>query len=109
MDWAQTLIRLIDQGLTARVMLPDGSLIGGFSPHDLIARGPREAGILVLRGVIGGTDDPPEDRVIPLCDIRGAFSDRPLRPAQADPEFLRRNPVPRGWTVIRSLTISPPA
>jgi hypothetical protein len=100
MSHIDTLIRLIDQGLSTQVMLKDGSMILGFRPHDIIARGRVSAGV-VARGVVGG-----EDRVVPLCDVGGVFSERPRQAFTADAGFFQRNPVPRGWTRVHAAAAS---
>ncbi|SMF96517.1 hypothetical protein SAMN02949497_3917 [Methylomagnum ishizawai] len=102
MNHVNSLIRLIDQGLSTQVMLNDGSMLPRFRPHDLIARGSPQTGVVVVRGTVCPDDGAPEDRVIPLCDICGVFSERPRQAHPADPAFLGRNPVPRGWTTLRA-------
>jgi hypothetical protein len=98
-----SLIRLIDDGLSTQVMLNDGSMIFRFRPHDIIARGNPEAGVVVVRGIVCVDGESPTDRVIPLCDIGGVFGERPRQTFEADPEFFERNPVPRGWTRVHAL------
>lgn len=102
MNPVNSLIRLIDQGCSTQVVLTDGSMIPGFHPHDLIARGNPQTGVMVVRGTVHSGAEGPEDRVIPLCDISGVFSERPKAQHPADPGFLLRNPVPRGWTTLRT-------
>ncbi|QXP82697.1 hypothetical protein [Methylococcus sp. Mc7] len=101
MNHIDTLIRLIDQGFSTQVMLKDGSMILGFRPHDIIARGSVSAGVVVARGLVGG-----EDRVVPLCDVGGVFSEHPREALTADAGFFLRNPVPRGWTRIHAAAAS---
>ncbi|AAU93211.1 MULTISPECIES: hypothetical protein [Methylococcus] len=101
MNHIDTLIRLINQGFSAQVMLKDGSMIRGFRPHDIIARGGVSAGVVVARGLVGG-----EDRIVPLCDVSGVFSERPRRVLTTDAGFFQRNPVPRGWTRLHPLAVS---
>ncbi|WP_133718769.1 hypothetical protein [Methylocaldum gracile] len=103
MNNVTSLIRLINNGLSTQVMLNDGGMIFGFWPHDIIARGNVEAGVVVVRGMVCVDCQPPQDRVIPLCDIGGVFSERPRQTFMADPAFFQRNPVPRGWTTIHTL------
>ncbi|QSA98975.1 hypothetical protein JWZ97_01590 [Methylococcus sp. EFPC2] len=103
MNPINSLIRLIDGALSTQVMFRDGTMVTRFRPHDIIARGSVEAGVVVVRGVVVADAQAAEDRVIPLCDISGVFSERPQQTFAADPEFLRRNPVPRGWTTIHTL------
>ena len=102
MNQVNSLIRLIDQGVSTQVMLNDGSMIAKFRPHDLIARGGPQAGVVVVRGTVCPEAEAPEDRVIPLCDICGVFSEQPRQAHPADPAFQSRNPVPRGWTTLRA-------
>jgi len=85
------LIRLIDKGVSTQVMLNDGSMILHFCPYDIIARGS-----VVVRGIVCIDPHSLQDRVIPLCDFGGVFGERSV--FAPDPEFFRRNPVPRGWT-----------
>ncbi|MDF9393648.1 MULTISPECIES: hypothetical protein [Methylococcus] len=101
MNHIDTLIRLIHQGLSTQVMLKDGSMVRGFRPHDIIARGGAAAAVVVVRGRVGE-----EDRVIPLCDVVGIFSEAPRRVLPADAGFFQRNPVPRGWTRLHPAAAS---
>lgn len=103
MNHIKSLIRLIDQGISTQVMFNDGSMVRRFWPHDIIARGSMEAGVIVVRGLVCIDPQPPQDRVIPLRDIGGVFGETPRHAFAADPEFFRRNPVPRGWTTIHAL------
>jgi hypothetical protein len=102
MNNVNSLIRLIDKGLSTQVMLNDGSMISRFYPHDVIARGGKQAGVVVVRGMVCIDRQPPQDRVIPLCDIGGVFSEQSQQAFAADPGFFQRNPVPRGWTTIHA-------
>ncbi|MDD2770585.1 MAG: hypothetical protein PHT19_17860 [Methylococcus sp.] len=101
MNHVSSLIRLIDKGVSTQVMLNDGSMILRFCPYDIIARGSVQAGVVVVRGVVCTDPQAPQDRVIPLCDVGGVFGERTV--FTADPEFFRRNPVPKGWTRIHVL------
>lgn len=99
MNHVKSLIRLIDRGDVIQVMLHDGSMIRGFWPHDIIARGNT---VVVVRGLAWTAAQSFEERVIPLCDIGGVFGDRPADAARPDASVSRR-PVPRGWTTIHRL------
>ena len=105
MNKVTSLIRLIDNRFSTQVMLNDGGMIFRFWPHDIIARGNVEAGVIVVRGMACGDGREPRDRVIPLCDVSGVFSERPRQTFAADPEFFKRNPVPRGWRTIHALLL----
>lgn len=100
MNHVSSLIRLIDKGVSAQVMLNDGSMILRFRPYDIIARGSMQAEVVVVRGIVCIDPQSPQDRVVPLCDLGGVFSEPAV--CAADPEFFRRNPVPRGWTRIHA-------
>jgi hypothetical protein len=104
MNPVKSFIHLIDQGFSTQVMLRDGSLIRGFCPYDLIARGNPQAGIVVVRGTVCTDPNSPEDRVIPLGDICGVSSEKPTRACAADAGFLQRNPLPRGWTSLHAMS-----
>jgi hypothetical protein len=97
---------LIDQGLSTQVMLNDGSMILRFLPHDVIARGSVQTGVVVVRGMDCDEPQVPRDLVIPLCDIAGVFSERPRQVYAADPDFRRRNPLPRGWTMVHARALN---
>lgn len=102
MNHINSLIRLIDKGLSTQLMLNDGSMIRRFWPHDIIARGSVQTGIVVVRGMVCDESGSSQDRVVPLCDIGGVFSEQPRQSFAADPDFIRRNPLPRGWTAIHA-------
>jgi hypothetical protein len=103
MNYVKALIRLIDQGVSTQVMLRDGSVIRGYWPHDIIARGNLAAGVIVVRGVVSEGSETFEERVIPLCDIGGVFAENLPSATRPEAGAMRPKPVPRGWTSVHHL------
>lgn len=104
MNYVETLMRLIDQKVPTQVMLRDGSVIRGFWPHDIIARGDVAAGVIVVRGQVVASPEALEDRVIPLCDIGGVFAEKAPVTTRPEAAALSGKPLPRGWTRLSHLS-----
>ena len=103
MDNIRSLIRLIDRRIPVQVMLRDGGVLKDFWPHDIIARGSLQSGVVVVRGVISTSADSYQEHTVPLCDIGGVFPVKGDFAAATDSITVQRKPAPRGWTTIHGL------